>query len=84
MIDIFESSPKQKFYDILFNANQNLVSTELDEIFKFHATMRLFLEENGFKEAEILDFLDKNEAAIDSEINDFYIQVSGEILSKNE
>ncbi|MGG7047841.1 MULTISPECIES: DUF2018 family protein [unclassified Campylobacter] len=84
MIDIFESSPKQKFYDILFNANQNLVSTELDEIFKFYAAMRLFLEKNGFKEAEILDFLDENEAAIDSEINDFYIQVSGEILSKNE
>ncbi|MGG7073048.1 DUF2018 family protein [Campylobacter sp. 9BO] len=84
MIDFFESSPKQKFYDILFNANQNLVSTELDGIFKFHAAMRLFLEENGFKEAEILDFLDENEATIDSEINDFYIQVSGEILSKNE
>ena len=31
-MDIFESSPKEKFFDIVFNANRNLVEEELENL----------------------------------------------------
>ena len=34
MIDIFEGSARDKFYDILFNANALLVKNEIDKIFE--------------------------------------------------
>ena len=32
--DIFSQSPREKFFDILFNANKNLVENELEKTFE--------------------------------------------------
>ena len=39
MIDIFEGSARDKFYDILFNANAVLVKNEIDKIFEKFVAM---------------------------------------------
>lgn len=84
MIEIFEGSPKHKFYDILFNANKNLVADELDRVLEQLCAINLFLEKKGIDQIEILEFIDKNQDEILEAINDRYIEISGEILSKNE
>jgi len=40
--DIFSQSPREKFFEILFNANKNLVENELEKTFEKFIAMSEF------------------------------------------
>ena len=84
MIDIFEGSARDKFYDILFNANAVLVKKEIDKIFEKFVAMSEFCEKHGVSEDEIRNFIASEQDKIYNGINDLYIELSGEIVSQNE
>ena len=82
--DIFSQSPREKFFDILFNANKNLVENELEKTFEKFIAMSEFCEKNGFDEAAQNSFISQNQTLINERLNDIYIGLSGDILSQNE
>ena len=82
--DIFSQSPREKFFDILFNANKNLVENELEKTFEKFIAMSEFCEKNGFDETAQNSFISQNQTLINERLNDIYIGPSGDILSHNE
>ncbi len=82
--DIFSQSPREKFFDILFNANKNLVENELEKTFEKFIAMSEFCEKNGFDETAQNSFISQNQTLINERLNDIYIGLSGDILSQNE
>ena len=84
MIDIFEGSARDKFYDILFNANALLVKNEIDKIFEKFVALSELCERHGISEDEVANFMASEQDKIYNGLNDLYIGLSGEILSQNE
>ena len=84
MIDIFEGSARDKFYDILFNANAVLVKNEIDKIFEKFVALSELSERHGISEDEVANFVASEQDKIYNGLNDLYIGLSGEILSQNE
>ena len=82
--DIFSQSPREKFFEILFNANKNLVENELEKTFEKFIVMSEFCEKNGFDEIAQNSFIFQNQTLINERLNDIYIGLSGDILSQNE
>ena len=82
--DIFSQSPREKFFDILFNANKNLVENELEKTFEKFIAMSEFCEKNGFDEIAQNSFISQNQTLVNERLNDIYIGLSGDILSQNE
>ena len=82
--DIFSQSPREKFFDILFNANKNLVENELEKTFEKFIAMSEFCEKNGFDETAQNSFISQNQILVNERLNDIYIGLSGDILSQNE
>jgi len=84
--DIFGGSPRTKFMDVVFNANNDVVKMELENFIEKVAVMELMLEE------KYADELDKKIARYQAEHMDdvatktksLYIELMGEILSKSE
>lgn len=83
-IDIFESSPKERFFEIIFNANKNLVENEIEKIFTELAILREICEKKEISKQEILSFAALNCDIVESGLNDIYIEKMGDILSQNE
>lgn len=83
-IDIFGGTPRDKFFDIVFNANRNLVENEIERIFCELVALRELAEEKGITNADINSFLSVNSQNLEDGLNDVYIAVTGEILSQNE
>ncbi|WP_170000053.1 DUF2018 family protein [Campylobacter sp. RM9328] len=84
MQDIFNGSLRDKFFEILFYADKNIVSNELDKIFEELIAMREICEQKGISNTEILSFKSTNPQGLQDGLNDLYIGLSGEILSQNE
>ncbi|MDO4875247.1 MAG: DUF2018 family protein [Campylobacter sp.] len=84
MIDIFEGSARDKFYDILLNANVLLVKNEIDKIFEKFVALSELCERHGISEDEVANFVASEQDKIYNGVNDLYIELSGEILSQNE
>ena len=84
MIDIFEGSARDKFYDILLNANVLLVKNEIDKIFEKFVALSELCERHGISEDEVANFVASEQDKIYNGLNDLYIGLSGEILSQNE
>ena len=82
--DIFSQSPREKFFEILFNANKNLVENELEKTFEKFIAMSEFCEKNGFDETSQNSFISQSQTLISERLNDIYIWLSGDILSQNE
>ena len=82
--DIFSQSPREKFFEILFNANKNLVENELEKTFEKFIAMSEFCEKNGFDEIAQNSFISQNQTLINERLHDIYIGLSGDILSQNE
>ena len=82
--DIFSQSPREKFFEILFNANKNLVENELEKTFEKFIAMSEFCEKNGFDETAQNSFISQNQILVNERLNDIYIGLSGDILSQNE
>ncbi|EAK0826252.1 DUF2018 family protein [Campylobacter fetus] len=82
--DIFGGDPKDKFFDIIFNANRNLVENELKKVFIELAILRELAEQKGISDMDIKSFEALNADLVEDGLNDIYIGVTGEILSQNE
>jgi len=83
---LFDTTPKDKFEDIIFNANRNIVSKKLDLLIEEKAIIELLLEE------KIVDDLDKlinqykfnNLDKVEARMNDLYIETTANILTECE
>ena len=87
--DFFIGSPRSKFFDILFNANRDLVENALEKHIERHVAMEMLLEklakEKGLDlEAEISTIGIENQDEIHNAKNDFFIHIVGNILTQNE
>lgn len=83
-MDIFESTPRDKFYDILRNASPTLVGNELDKLLIQHIAISELLERNNISQTEINSLIATQPDLIETGLNDLYIGIMGDILSQNE
>lgn len=84
--DIFMGSPRSKFFDILFNANKDLVKTKLLHIIDKYNAMEILLERELGEDVDnaIANVIMNESDAIHHRNNDFFIATVGEILTQNE
>jgi len=87
--DFFVGSPRSKFFDILFNANRNLVEDALEKHIERHVAMEMLLEQFAQKEglnleAEISTIKVEKQDDIFNAKKDFFIYTVGDILTQNE
>jgi hypothetical protein len=83
--NIFGGSPKSKFMDVVFHANNDIVRQELEKMIYNMAAMEVVLEKQGIDvDAAIREV--KFDAAKDVEdtAKSIYIEVMGNILSQSE
>lgn len=83
MKDPFEQSLEDKFFDILLNANRDVVQKELKNKIFEHCAMIEFFNKNGININEFIEFKIQNEQEIQDSVEDFYIGLMSQILSQN-
>ncbi len=88
MFDPFDENktPKDKFFEIIFHANRNLVIEELEEIFKRLAALEILAEEcyKDKLEQKIQEITFTKSDKLEEMENDLYIHSMSNILTKNE
>ncbi|MEO1928417.1 MAG: DUF2018 family protein [Nautiliaceae bacterium] len=79
-------TPKEKFFEIVYNANKNLVIEELEEVFKRLAALEIIAEECIGDEVEqkINEIVFSKSDELESVETDLYIHTMANILTKNE
>lgn len=82
--DIFGGQPRDKFFDIVYNANRNIVENELEILFSELVALRELAESSGITQSQIDSFKALNPDAMESGLNDIYIDIMGKILTQNE
>ncbi len=86
--DIFGGSPRKKYFDIIFNANRNLVEEELTTNLQKMAALEMLLEEMLGEEKDVMqivqNYIWENQDRIDKKTTDLFIEGMGNILTKNE
>lgn len=83
--EIFGGTPRSKFFDIIYNANRNLVEFEIEKMVERYKAMEVLLEKYDEEfHLHVNDYIIQNPDSIDSEKNDFYIGFVGDVLSNNE
>ncbi|HHD78014.1 MAG TPA: DUF2018 family protein [Campylobacteraceae bacterium] len=86
--DIFGGTPRQKYFDIIFHANRNLVEEELTDNLSKIAALELLLEEMLGEDKDILqivqNYIWENQEKIDKKRDNLFIEGMGNILTKNE
>ena len=86
--DLFGGSPKKKYFDVVFNANRNLVEEELTDNLRRIAALELLLEEMLGEEKDILqivqNYIWEHQEKIDQKTDSLFIEGMGNILTKNE
>ena len=88
MFDPFDENktPKDKFFEIIFNANKNLVTEELENVFERMAILEMLAEEMFGEDldAKMIEMKLKKSDDIEDTLTDFYIDTMANILTKNE
>ena len=82
--DIFGGEPRDKFFDLVYNANRNIVENELENLFIELVALRELAESSGIMQTQIDSFKALNPQAIKDGLNDIYIDITGKILTQNE
>ncbi len=86
--DIFTGgSPKAKFFDIVYNANRNLVESELEKLVARVCALEMMLEERmdaDEMEEEIRKLTYLPSKDLDNCTNSKYIELTANILTQNE
>lgn len=77
-MDIFEGSPRRKFFDIVFNANESVVEKELENLLIKFITLQKTLKNADLTPSNLDD------ETLQNELNDIFIQLSSNILSNSE
>lgn len=89
-LDMFSSTPLQKWKDIIFNASRTLASKELERIIEELAIYELALEECSNGELNLREFYYKAHNDLDlkerlkTKINSLALESMSRILSENE
>lgn len=84
--DLLMGSPKSKFMDVVFNANNDVVKNELEKFIEKVAAMELMLENHigDDVETQITRFVASNKLDVDTKAKSLYIELMGHILSQSE
>ncbi len=86
--DIFGGKPEDKFFDIVYNANKNLVKNELANNITRTAAMELMIEEMIGKDEDsdtvLANYIFNNQDKVNERANNLYIELTGNILTQNE
>ncbi len=86
--DIFSGgTPKKKFFDIVYNANRNLVEIELDKLVERVCLLEMMLEEHLDEdtiEREIKTRAVTQSGELDNSKISKYIELTANILTQNE
>lgn len=84
--DVFAGSPKSKFMDVVFNANNDVVRHELGNFIEKVAIMELMLEERVGEDIDVaVKRFDANNGEVaDVKVKSLYIELMGKILSQSE
>jgi len=85
--DIFLGSPESKFNDIMFNANRNIATNELNSMVKKLAMMEILLADKY--DAEELEKKFRSMALVEAEAveeksKSIYVELTGNILCQSE
>ena len=84
--DIFGGSPRSKFMDVVFNANNDIVKQELENFIEKVAAMELMLEEHVGEDIDSaisrynVNHLDE----VSTKAKSIYVEIMGDILSQSE
>jgi len=88
MFDPFDEhkTPKEKFFEIMYHANKNLVIEELEDVFKRLAALEILAEDCYGDEVDqkINEVVFNRSSELEEVENDFYIHTMSNILTKNE
>jgi hypothetical protein len=84
--DMFGGSPKSKFMDVVFNANNDIVRAELENMIEKMATMEAMLEEQHGENLDraIEQYKFEHQDECNNILKSIYIEVMGTILSQSE
>ncbi|QOP45452.1 DUF2018 family protein [Sulfurimonas paralvinellae] len=84
--DIFGGSPKSKFMDVVFNANNDIVRQELAAFIEKAATMELMLEKYVGEDIDgaVKQYYFEHQDACDTKAKSLYVEIMGAILSQSE
>jgi len=82
---MFMGTPKSKFFDIVFNANRNLVENELEDLIERLCALELIAEEyEDNLEQKIQEVKFSKSEELENRKFDAFINSMGNILSQNE
>jgi hypothetical protein len=86
--DIFVGSPRSKYFDIIFTANQGLSEQEIDKNLDKIAAMEMLLEEMMGEDKDLeqilQNFIVHNDKRIEARKIDLYINGMGNIVTQSE
>lgn len=80
--EILNQTPKEKFIDILKNANSSSIENAFDDFIVKYIAMSEILEQNGIGEDEINTFQIQNYNNIQKQKNDIFIGLVADILGQ--
>jgi hypothetical protein len=82
---MFMGTPKSKFFDIVFNANRNLVEQELEDIIERMCILEMLAEEKEENlEQKLAELKFSKSQEVENRKIDAFINSMGNILSQNE
>jgi len=84
--DIFGGSPRSKFMDVVFNANNDIVRQELENFIEKAATMELMLEKQIGDDIDsaISQYKMNNLDEVNTKTKSIFVEIMGSILSQSE
>ena len=83
--DIFGGTPKSKFMDVVFNANNDVVKQELEKLVYKMAAMEVALEKAGQDvDAVIKELQFENGSEVEEVAKSIFVETMGNILSQSE
>jgi len=86
--DLFGGSPEKKYFDTIFNANQNLVEYQLLKNLERIAVLEHLLEEKMGEDVDldkvVREFAINNPEIVSQRVFDLQVTGMGDIISQNE
>ncbi len=83
--DIFGGTPKSKFMDIVFHANNDVVRSELEKLIYKMAAMEVAMEKAGIDvDTAVKEVQFENGSDVENVAKSIFIEAMGDILSQSE
>jgi len=86
MNDLFAGTPSSKFWDIVNQANEEIVQDEVDKVFKRYAIMEMMLSEGKGLDYDLYADIEKygfeNSIEVENKKKGLYIEFTGDIVCR--